>query len=1058
MIWRSDEDELSDKNKNKNKNSNNSGSGGKVSRSPPLRSSRDERGAGTLLRMATGDTGTGKQGYMNDSRKTHAFDDQHNMQGMNAHDYGHQSHHTVFNSSSNLVFDDVTTFEYMIKFSTNLPKTSEAFKPNKAGGKSPIGKILSPGRDASKLKAQVEEFLKYLDSCDVDYDIISDEPSLVSIVNSSNSNNTAVNNNNNEHRFNSHDSSNDESDSPSLPRQRSSDNMKNSGNELQSGNQIKTGTIFIKLSASLDALLRAAEKRGMRKRTLNGGKYEIFSMETKNEFINPDYESSSLKCEFFSPAERIMLVRDILANEFTSMVGQLVRTENAVNSSGNPPSAVKLFKKRAAKRLAESSNIMVKATPLHDEPCVSYLLRNIVWSKSRITYLPLDDIRAYFGEEIAFYFAFIGHYTRWLAAPVMFNFFLFYLLPYMISKDAQNSNYFSNTVLTIVYSLFIALWATNFLESWKRRQFQLAFSWNVHDHEDIENDRPEFRSIARMMYSETTKCSIYYVPWYRHFIGYVASFVLCMMSIVTAGGVMVIFLSLDGILSDVLNSSEWKLFPWKYAKRLPMILYSGFVMGFSVFSQRLAVFATTKLEIHRTESEVRNAVIIKLVALQFVNYYISLFYTAFVRQDIAMLQNCLATLLIVQQVSGQVMEVLFPVFTSIVNSAITTATQIMNDASQETEGRPPSIQSPIEKKSRLKAIKDFKENIKLVYKSKESEEVKQAMNEVNLEEYVGTFNDYLEIWVQFGLVTLFASVFPLAALLAFLNNILEIRSDAFKILRATRRALPVEVSGIGSWLEAFEFLGYVAVMTNSALIGVIILNLNRNSSNDTNGGSSNSNADGSQGIKYDSFTDIFQERYILISFLVLLEHLVIGFKMLISLAIPDIPEDIDFYLRNQKQQENSKKQKELEILENIRSEMVAASFAHRQSPILTKSTSSDGRSTKEEDKINHYHNLKQWGIQQYRSRLALEQELKGLQLQIALENQSKSTNKQLVADVPLSTVFKAVNYLLPVLALLAFGMSLYRYHSYLVLSVQYGATPSTMLETLVFPVVKLVYT
>ncbi len=54
------------------------------------------------------------------------------------------------------------------------------------------------------------------------------------------------------------------------------------------------------------------------------------------------------------------------------------------------------------------------------------------------------------------------------------------------------------------------------------------------------------------------------------------------------------------------------------------------------------------------------------------------------------------------------------------------------------------------------------------------------------------FSDYLELWVQ---VALFSMVFPLAPLLALANNVLEIRLDAFKMLRTCRRALPVRASG-----------------------------------------------------------------------------------------------------------------------------------------------------------------------------------------------------------------------------------------------------------------------
>ena len=41
------------------------------------------------------------------------------------------------------------------------------------------------------------------------------------------------------------------------------------------------------------------------------------------------------------------------------------------------------------------------------------------------------------------------------------------------------------------------------------------------------------------------------------------------------------------------------------------------------------------------------------------------------------------------------------------------------------------------------------------------------------------FNEYLEIVVQFGFITIFVCAFPLAPLLALLNNILEIRFENF---------------------------------------------------------------------------------------------------------------------------------------------------------------------------------------------------------------------------------------------------------------------------------------
>ena len=42
--------------------------------------------------------------------------------------------------------------------------------------------------------------------------------------------------------------------------------------------------------------------------------------------------------------------------------------------------------------------------------------------------------------------------------------------------------------------------------------------------------------------------------------------------------------------------------------------------------------------------------------------------------------------------------------------------------------------------------------------------------------FPGTFQDFKEMIIQFGYVTLFAASFPLAALCAMVNNVTEIRS------------------------------------------------------------------------------------------------------------------------------------------------------------------------------------------------------------------------------------------------------------------------------------------
>ena len=66
-----------------------------------------------------------------------------------------------------------------------------------------------------------------------------------------------------------------------------------------------------------------------------------------------------------------------------------------------------------------------------------------------------------------------------------------------------------------------------------------------------------------------------------------------------------------------------------------------------------------------------------------------------------------------------------------------------------------------------------------------------------------TIEDYLEMYLQFGYVFLFSSAFPTAALWALFNNIIEIRSDAFKFCRIFQRPFSQPAAGIGTWQVSF---------------------------------------------------------------------------------------------------------------------------------------------------------------------------------------------------------------------------------------------------------------
>mmetsp|Transcript_24367 Transcript_24367/g.17151 ORF Transcript_24367/g.17151 Transcript_24367/m.17151 type:complete len:108 (-) Transcript_24367:2164-2487(-) len=94
---------------------------------------------------------------------------------------------------------------------------------------------------------------------------------------------------------------------------------------------------------------------------------------------------------------------------------------------------------------------------------------------------PINFIADYYGEKMGMYFAWLMHYTGWLLIPsvlgtILFIYQSFTFLVYGLSyKEAYE------TPLNAIYSIFIAVWATCFCESWKRKENAIANSWLMRD-------------------------------------------------------------------------------------------------------------------------------------------------------------------------------------------------------------------------------------------------------------------------------------------------------------------------------------------------------------------------------------------------------------------------------------------------------------------------------------------------------------------------------------------------------------------------------------------------
>lgn len=68
--------------------------------------------------------------------------------------------------------------------------------------------------------------------------------------------------------------------------------------------------------------------------------------------------------------------------------------------------------------------------------------------------------------------------------------------------------------------------------------------------------------------------------------------------------------------------------------------------------------------------------------------------------------------------------------------------------------------------------------------------------------------------IQFGFITLFVASFPLAPLLALINNIIEVRVDSWKLTTQFRRPVASKARNIGAWQEILNGMAVLSVVTN----------------------------------------------------------------------------------------------------------------------------------------------------------------------------------------------------------------------------------------------------
>jgi len=197
---------------------------------------------------------------------------------------------------------------------------------------------------------------------------------------------------------------------------------------------------------------------------------------------------------------------------------------------------------------------------------------------------------------------------------------------------------------------FYFVWMFVFLEVWKRKCSGLAYKWGTLSLTVLEIPRPDYYGkLARdPITNKMTPQYPMYKTWLQIYLVSVPVIILCM------GGAAFMTISQFWFEDYLIEKFGYE----SYMTFLPSIFQSTFVAVLTVFYDRFATYLTLK-ENHRTQSQYERHRVNKLIVLEFVNNFFSLFYIAFVKLDMKMLQSQLMTQMIILQVSEKLRISLF---------------------------------------------------------------------------------------------------------------------------------------------------------------------------------------------------------------------------------------------------------------------------------------------------------------------------------------------------------------------------------------------------------------
>ncbi|CAH0549881.1 unnamed protein product [Brassicogethes aeneus] len=500
----------------------------------------------------------------------------------------------------------------------------------------------------------------------------------------------------------------------------------------------------------------------------------------------------------------------------------------------------------------KKAGVLDCAYPLHDGdhhwtesgPLTRRQLLFEFWARPKRWYQmqPSNLIESYLGTDYAFQYDWLGVYTAMLIIPSITSIVvILYGVATISSTDHPEANtvcksnklicptcsmckyyYLRETCVfenwshvlsntgTNVFAILISIWSTFVYSLWNRIEIMNELKWNVKFMEKDMTMRPEYKYTAYYREERNGRLEPY-VPFYSFFIHTLFS-TFVIVGLIGFTVWVQLYIRIFRMQFTMWLDKEFTTSPYESASRvesiasqfLSAIIIALFTLIYQKIYYRIS-YKLTKIENPRTQWEFMVSYCYKCYIIDIINFYTSLFLTGFFE--------------ITSDPTEEFSSLLYETFRE---GCISLNCVLESVILQFTIWFIRSIWKLVAKLIYPKIYLHFR---KRKYQNKyigltRMDDLSQWEKDFLLEtpEKLQVVHAMLDELVEYGFVSYFISVFPLAPLCAFLTNVIHLRIEAYRTVAYRRRPQSIKINKVVNWSFLLKCTTYIGIFTNAIFI------------------------------------------------------------------------------------------------------------------------------------------------------------------------------------------------------------------------------------------------